>query len=274
MRRGGRGWRRTAVAARAAAVVAWCGMRGIVTLAAALALPDGGPGAAFPFRDFILFTSFCVVLGTLVLQGMTVRPLMRALALHDDGSVDREARLARAASARAGLGAVHGAASGAAGEGEIVAFLRRKYAARVERAEREEGAPRGARGRWLARVRERAAAGAAGGAPRAVRPARPRRHRRRRVPPGGGGAGLGGGEQPGAERRGQAGRPVGCPAWRKAPEGLLLVRVVLGPVVVVVHGRHPLQKRWRPSPRDVPGSGNRSHRTGWAPEADVPTTSP
>jgi len=58
-------------------------------LAAALALPDGPLGTRFPYRDLILFTAFSVVLVTLVLQGMTVRPLMRALDLHDDGSVER-----------------------------------------------------------------------------------------------------------------------------------------------------------------------------------------
>jgi CPA1 family monovalent cation:H+ antiporter len=52
---------------KAALVVGWSGMRGIVTLAAALALPDG-----FPYRPFILLTAFTVVLGTLVLQGLTL----------------------------------------------------------------------------------------------------------------------------------------------------------------------------------------------------------
>jgi CPA1 family monovalent cation:H+ antiporter len=112
-------------------------MRGIVTLAAALALPDGGPGNAFPFRDFIVLTAFCVVLGTLVLQGLTVPPLMRFLRLKDDGTVDREVRLARTETARSGLAAVERIA----GDGEVMAFLRRKYAARLHRAEREAGGP-------------------------------------------------------------------------------------------------------------------------------------
>ncbi|MFL5518378.1 MAG: cation:proton antiporter, partial [Gemmatimonadales bacterium] len=111
--------------ARGAAVVAWCGMRGIVTLAAALALP------AIPYRDLILFTSFCVVLVTLVVQGMTVTPLMRTLALRDDGSVDREVREARIETLRAGLAAVEDGPH----DGEMVAFLRRKYAARLRHAE-------------------------------------------------------------------------------------------------------------------------------------------
>jgi len=116
---------------RAALVIAWCGMRGIVTLAAALALPDGGTGAPFPYRDLILFTAFAVVLGTLVVQGMTLSPLMRALALEDDGAVEREVRLARAETARAALDAVDGAERG----DDLVVFLRRKYEARLRRAE-------------------------------------------------------------------------------------------------------------------------------------------
>jgi monovalent cation/hydrogen antiporter len=56
-------------------VVSWCGMRGIVTLVAALALPNGDVGPAFPFRDLIVFVAFSVVLGTLLLQGLTLRPV-------------------------------------------------------------------------------------------------------------------------------------------------------------------------------------------------------
>jgi CPA1 family monovalent cation:H+ antiporter len=135
-------WRGERIGGGEAAIVAWCGMRGIVTLAAALALPDGGPGAAFPFRDFIVLTAFCVVLGTLVLQGMTVPPLMRVLRLRDDGTVDREVRLARAETARAGLAVV----DRIAGDGDILAFLRRKYAARLRRVERASESPTDAEG--------------------------------------------------------------------------------------------------------------------------------
>jgi CPA1 family monovalent cation:H+ antiporter len=75
-------------------------MRGTVTLAAALALPT-----AFPFRDLILTTAFGVTLGTLVLQGLTLRPLILRLGLEDDGSVDREVRLARVETLRAAMAA-------------------------------------------------------------------------------------------------------------------------------------------------------------------------
>jgi CPA1 family monovalent cation:H+ antiporter len=115
---------------RTGAVIAWCGMRGTVTLAAALALPDGGE-FAFPYRDLILFTAFCVVLGTLVLQGMTVSPLMRKLALHDDGSVEREVQLARAETARAALDAMDHVKT----DEELAQLLRRKYQDRLRRAE-------------------------------------------------------------------------------------------------------------------------------------------
>jgi monovalent cation/hydrogen antiporter len=115
---------------RLAALIAWCGMRGIVTIAAALALPTGG-GVEFPYRDLILFTSFCVVLGTLVLQGLTVTPLMRVLAIESDDAVDREVRLARVESLRAGLAE----ATSAGDSDEMVELLRPKYQARLQRAE-------------------------------------------------------------------------------------------------------------------------------------------
>jgi CPA1 family monovalent cation:H+ antiporter len=77
-------------------VVAWCGMRGIVTLAAALALPDGsGGGAVFPYRDLIVLTAFAVVLGTLVIQGLTLRPLLLLLKLDADDEISGETRAGR-----------------------------------------------------------------------------------------------------------------------------------------------------------------------------------
>jgi monovalent cation/hydrogen antiporter len=79
-------------------IISWSGMRGIVTLAAALALPSG-----FPYRDLIVFTAFAVVLGTLVIQGLTLKPLLRALDLHDGDPVAREVRAARERALQAGL---------------------------------------------------------------------------------------------------------------------------------------------------------------------------
>ena len=109
-----------------ALIVGWCGMRGIVTLAAALALPDGSDATAFPYRDLIILCAFCVVLTTLVLQGMTLRPLMTWVGLKDDGSVDREIQLARAETARAALRVLEGQPSRPA-----VDEMRRAYEARA-----------------------------------------------------------------------------------------------------------------------------------------------
>ena len=115
----------------AAAVVGWCGMRGIVTLAAALALPTGGDeGPAFPYRDLILFCAFFVVLATLVVQGMTLRPLMKAVRLEDDGSVEREAQLARVEALRAAVSAID-AQPGA----ELSVLLRSRYEVLLRRAQ-------------------------------------------------------------------------------------------------------------------------------------------
>src|SRR5437870_5157492 len=79
-------------------IISWAGMRGIVSLAAAMALP-----AAFPFRDVIVLTAFSVVLATLVLQGLTLGPLLRALDLRDDDPVGHEVAAARERALRAGL---------------------------------------------------------------------------------------------------------------------------------------------------------------------------
>ncbi|HTG34717.1 MAG TPA: sodium:proton antiporter [Thermoanaerobaculia bacterium] len=120
-----------ALDARGAAVVGWCGMRGTVTLAAALALPTG-----FPYRDLILVTAFGVVLGTLVFQGLTLRPLLLRLRLEDDGTVDREVRSARVETLRAAMEAA-AACPGA----ETAELVRHRYDLQLRRAEKELGAP-------------------------------------------------------------------------------------------------------------------------------------
>jgi len=79
-------------------VISWAGMRGIVSLAAAMALPP-----TFPYRELIVLTAFAVVLGTLLIQGLTLKPLLRTLDLHDDDPVGREAGVARERAFHAGL---------------------------------------------------------------------------------------------------------------------------------------------------------------------------
>ena len=79
-----------------AVAIGWSGMRGIVTLAAAMALP-----ASFPQRDFIQLAAFAVVLGTLIIQGLTLGPLVRLLNFPKDDTLEREVKLAREASLNA-----------------------------------------------------------------------------------------------------------------------------------------------------------------------------
>jgi Na+/H+ antiporter len=79
-------------------VVGWSGMRGAVSLAAALALPRD-----FPFRSLLLLLTFAVILVTLVAQGLTLPALIRRVGLHDDGEEEREELRARLAAADAAL---------------------------------------------------------------------------------------------------------------------------------------------------------------------------
>ena len=86
---------------RQALFAGWSGMRGFVTMATAFALPD-----SFPHRDTVVLTAFCVVLATLVVQGSTLRPLVRWLQLDRSESAVRELVAARAAMARVALASV------------------------------------------------------------------------------------------------------------------------------------------------------------------------
>ena len=101
-------------------IISWSGMRGIVSLAAAMAIPSG-----FPYRDLIVLTAFSVVLGTLVIQGLTLKPLLRALNLHDDDPVGREVRVARERALHAGL------ASFADDQSPVADAVRQEFAAHL-----------------------------------------------------------------------------------------------------------------------------------------------
>jgi CPA1 family monovalent cation:H+ antiporter len=80
------------------AVISWAGMRGAVSLVAALALPTN-----FPDRQLIVFLTFAVIVATLVLQGLTLPALINLVDVHDDGSADREDAKARIKAAEAAL---------------------------------------------------------------------------------------------------------------------------------------------------------------------------
>jgi Na+/H+ antiporter len=96
---------------RGGLVIAWAGMRGVVSLAAAYALPEG-----FPHRELLLLAAFAVVMGTLVVQGLTLGPLLKLLRLEDDGMVETETHKAREAVSRAAIARLKGEAGPAAQE--------------------------------------------------------------------------------------------------------------------------------------------------------------
>ncbi|OHC72306.1 MAG: Na+/H+ antiporter [Rhodocyclales bacterium RIFCSPLOWO2_02_FULL_63_24] len=88
-------------------IISWCGMRGIVSLAAALALPLTLPGGeAFPHRDLIIFLTFFVIAATLVGQGLTLTSLIRKLEVGSDWSLHDEQQRVRAAMSSAALAAI------------------------------------------------------------------------------------------------------------------------------------------------------------------------
>jgi CPA1 family monovalent cation:H+ antiporter len=112
-------------------VVAWTGMRGIVSLAAALALP-----LAFPNRDLILFLTFCVICTTLLAQGLTLPWIIRRLGVQEDGSQDAEeevmARYLSALAAVERLDALKAPATAAPDVNEAaIARVRAEYEQRI-----------------------------------------------------------------------------------------------------------------------------------------------
>jgi monovalent cation/hydrogen antiporter len=118
-----------------AAILAWSGMRGVVSLAAALALPlSTAAGAPFPGRNEIIFLSFCVILVTLVFQGLTLPLLVRALGIADDGESHREERIARQKANQAALAYVESLVDKTGQTGRI-ARLRDEYRDRLAQLE-------------------------------------------------------------------------------------------------------------------------------------------
>jgi monovalent cation/hydrogen antiporter len=99
--------RRDPASARVSTLASWCGMRGVVSLAAALALPAVLPsGEPFPQRDLVILLTFGIVFVTLVGQGLTLPALVRALRLESDTFAETESEIAREAMRRAAIRAV------------------------------------------------------------------------------------------------------------------------------------------------------------------------
>ena len=89
---------------RGTALVGWIGMRGAVSLAAALALPATvADGSAFPQRDLLVFLAFCVIVLTMVVQGLTLGLVVEALDMDDDDVLQRSEAHARTVAAYAAI---------------------------------------------------------------------------------------------------------------------------------------------------------------------------
>jgi CPA1 family monovalent cation:H+ antiporter len=113
---------------RVVLVVAWAGMRGVVSLAAVLALPltvEGG--APFPGRDLLVFLTFAVILATLVGQGLTLPLLIRRLGVGDDGSAQHEELHAREAAVAAALDRLATIGQEWRGHDELIDQMRARY---------------------------------------------------------------------------------------------------------------------------------------------------
>jgi len=137
------GHRRDRLNAREVLVLSWAGTRGVITLAAIYTLPRfTDSGAPFPDRDLLIFCAFLVVLVTLVGQGMTFGPLVRALGLRanavDQARLRNEARTAAAQAGLARLDELDGRAHDA-GEDEAIQVLRQQLESRLARYEHRLG---------------------------------------------------------------------------------------------------------------------------------------
>jgi CPA1 family monovalent cation:H+ antiporter len=115
-------------------------MRGVVSLAAALSLPftlaDGSP---FPARNFLILLTFAVILGSLLIQGLTLPPLIRWLRVSEDRSAEREERHARLALAEAAIGHLDGKMDAGEMHAHQVHPVRQEYVQRVRALKRLEG---------------------------------------------------------------------------------------------------------------------------------------
>jgi len=121
------------------ALIAWTGMRGADSLAGALAIPFLLPnGEPFPGRDLIILLTFCVIFATLVLQGLTLAPLVSWLGVVDDHVIEKEERLARLKANEAALARLEELESSNRARRETVERLRSEYVDRIRQLRIED----------------------------------------------------------------------------------------------------------------------------------------
>lgn len=142
---------------RAVTIIAWSGMRGAVSMAAALAIPlTVAGGAPFPERDLVVFLTFCVILVTLVGQGLTLPLVIKLLGVERDDLDDREERYARVHAARAASRKIEELAKAEWTYDDTIERLRGLYEYRATRFElgpdHEKGAKLEARSQTYART--------------------------------------------------------------------------------------------------------------------------
>jgi len=124
-------------------IVAWSGMRGVVSLAAALAIPLTIEAAKpFPNRELIIFLTFSVIFATLVVQGFTLRPLIRLLGIRADDSAHRKELEARVAIASSVIEHIEGNYSLSLTADELN-VIKTKYEIRIQRIRHPENKPDG-----------------------------------------------------------------------------------------------------------------------------------
>ena len=127
-------------------LVAWTSMRGIGSLATALALPAAlASGAPFPYRSEIIVITVCVILVTLVVQGLTLAPIIRAFRFTPEKSHHLEARAARLEASRRGAEVLDDLSHEEWVDERDVEWLRNELRDRIRLLEHHAGEPEGRR---------------------------------------------------------------------------------------------------------------------------------
>lgn len=131
---------------RAVFLIAWTSMRGIVSMATALALPLAvASGESFPFRSEIIIVTMCVIVLTLIVQGLTLAPLVRWFNFTPEETHDNEARVARLEAARRGAEALEDISREEWVDRRDVEWLRNELRDRIRILEYSSGEPQGRR---------------------------------------------------------------------------------------------------------------------------------
>ena len=123
-------------AARQRIVLSWSGMRGALSLAGALSIPLMAGSQAFPARDQVIFFVYCVVLGTLIVPSVTLKPLLRGLGLGQSDRLREQEIQARRRIAHAALSRLEQIAKEGEVPEELLEHLRGVYELRLRRLER------------------------------------------------------------------------------------------------------------------------------------------